>query len=97
MSRYDFAIDEEKLGNVASDMKSKADEVRTKIEEIYNIIDNTLAQSWRSSAYDDFKAGCHKYEMGLYELANMIEIFGITCDTLGGDAEALMDEIKTKF
>lgn len=97
MSRYDFAVNEEKLGNVADDMKKKADELRSKINDVYMIIDNTLSQHWKSTAYDDFKDGCHKYEMGLHELANMIELFGVSCERIGADSERLMDQVNTRF
>lgn len=96
MSRYDFAVDEGKLGTVSGDMKSKAEEVRGKIKEIYDLVDG-LNASWKSSAYDDFKNGCYKYKPGLEELANMIEFFGTTCDKIATDSETLMADIKTKF
>lgn len=96
MSRYDFAVDEGELGTVCTSMKDKAGEIRTKIGEIYSLIDG-LNSSWQSTAYDDFKNGCYKYKPGLEELANMIEFFGTSCDKIGADSETLMNDINAKF
>ena len=96
MSRFDFAVDEGELGTVSTNMKDKAGEIRTKIGEIYSLIDG-LNGSWKSSAYDDFKNGCYKYKPGLEELANMIEFFGTTCDKIATDSETLMTDINAKF
>lgn len=96
MSRYDFAVNEEELGTVCTNMKDKAEEIRTKINEIYSLIDG-LSASWQSSAYDDFKNGCYKYKPGLEELANMIEFFGTTCDKFATESETLMTDVNSKF
>ena len=96
MSRYDFAVNEEELGTVSTSMKDKAEEIRTKIKEIYDLIDG-LNASWQSTAYDDFKNGCYKYKPGLEELANMIEFFGTTCDKFATESETLMTDVNSKF
>ena len=49
MSRYDFAVNEEELGTVSTSMKDKAEEIRTKIKEIYDLIDG-LNASGQSTA-----------------------------------------------
>ena len=96
MSRYDFAVDAGELRDVSKNMKSKSDEITTKIGEIYDLVDG-LNASWKSSAYDDFKNGCYKYKPGLEELANMIEFFGTTCDKLAADSDTLMSDVAGKF
>ena len=94
---YDFVVDEEKLEDVGTTMTGKADEIRSKIAELYNIIDVDLSQSWQSSAYDMFKDACHNYEQGLYEIANMIEMFGNSARDFGEAADTLLTNINSKF
>lgn len=94
---FDFVVDEGHLDEVGSTMTGKADEIRGKIAELYNIIDVDLAQSWQSPAYNMFKEACHNYEQGLYEVANMIEIFGNSATEFGTAADTLLTNINNKF
>ena len=94
---YDFVVDEGRLADVGSHLLNKADEFKTMITELYNIIDVDLAQSWQSPAYDKFKETCATYKQGLYEVANMIDIFGNSANEFSDAADTLLTNINTKF
>lgn len=94
---YDFVVDEGHLDEVGTTMTGKADEIRTKIQELYGIIDDELFKSWKGAAYNTFKEACHNYEPGLYEVANMIEAFGKTAMNLSDAANTLLNDIKNEF
>lgn len=94
---YDFVVDEGRLADVGSHMLNQADELRTKITELYKIIDEDLAQSWKSPAYDSFKETCATYKQGLFELANMIDVFGNSANEFSDAADTLLTNINSKF
>ena len=94
---YDFVVDEGRLADVGSHMLEQADDFRTKVDELYKIIDEELAQSWQGPAYDSFKDVCSSYKQGLYELANMIDVFGHSAQEFSVAADDLLTDINNKF
>ena len=63
----------------------------------YNIIDNDLSNSWQSTAYDEFKTGCHNFEGALGELADMIEMFGSSFGGAGTAASDMLTDIDNRL
>ena len=94
---YDFVVDEGRLADVGSHLINKAEDFKTMIKELYDIIDVDLAQSWQSPAYDKFKETCATYKQGLYEVANMIEVFGDSANEFSDAADTLLTNINAKF
>ena len=94
---YDFVVDEGRLADVGKHMLEQADEFRTKVEELYKIIDEDLAQSWQGPAYDSFRDVCNNYKQGLFELANMIDVFGHSANEFSSAADSLLTDINNKF
>lgn len=94
---YNFAVDEEKLGTVCDTMTGKANEVRELVDSIYNIINDDLSNYWKSTAYDNFRDTCSKYRVGLNELANMIELFGNSAQSISEAAGEMFTGINSKF
>ena len=97
MSRYDFAVNVDSLDDVSSELTTIANDIRTKTTEIYNIIDNDLSNSWQSTAYDEFKTGCHNFEGALGELADMIEMFGSSFGGAGTAASDMLTDIDNRL
>ena len=94
---YNFAVDEDYLLEVCDTMTGYAQSVREKIEEIYNIINVDLAEYWVSSAYENFRDTCGNYRIGLNELANMIELFGGSAESISNASNVLMTNVNNKF
>lgn len=97
MATFDFAVNIDTLDEVSAELKSIAEELRTKTTEIYNIIDNDVSNSWQSTAYDEFKAGCHNYEGALRELADMIDMFGSSFEGVGTSADEMLKDIDNRL
>lgn len=94
---YNFAVDEEKLETVCDTMTGKANEVRELVDSIYSIINDDLSNYWKSTAYDNFRDTCSKYRVGLNELANMIELFGNSAQSISEAAGEMFTGINSKF
>lgn len=97
MATYNFAINIENLEDVSSELKKIAEELRTKTTEIYNIIDNDLSQDWQSTAYDEFKTGCHNFEGALGELADMLDMFGTSFEGVSTAADEMFKDIDKRL
>lgn len=97
MATYNFAVNVDTLDDVSTELKKIAEELRTKTTEIYNIIDNDLSQDWQSTAYDEFKTGCHNFEGALGELADMIDMFGTSFSGVGTAADDMLKDIDNRL
>lgn len=97
MATFDFAVNIDTLDEVAAELKDIAEQLRTKTTEIYNIIDNDVSNSWQSTAYDEFKTGCHNYEGALRELADMIDMFGSSFEGVGTEADKMLLDVDNRL
>lgn len=95
---YDFAVDSNITEDVViAKLNQAADEIETKIGEIFSLIDG-MNESWSGESYDLFKAKCTEYRPALEGLVIMLEAFSkIFSDNILPAIETLKVDVDSAF
>lgn len=90
-----MTADTEKMRNAAADVASEEQKYSTSIEEIDNLITNTLAECWGDEAYDELKTKyTSKSRPDLQELGRLINEFSQNLTSAADDLDAAINSLR---
>lgn len=90
-----MTADTEKMRNAAQDVASEEKLYTTSIQEIDNLITNTLGQCWGDEAYDELKAQyTSKSRHDLEELGRLLREFSTSLTTAADDLDKAINSLR---
>lgn len=90
-----MTADTEKMRNAAADVASEEKKYSTSIEEIDNLITNTLAECWGDEAYDELKTQyTSKNRADLQELGRLLNEFSQSLTNAADDLDKAISSLR---
>ncbi len=90
-----MTADTEKMRNAAADVANEEKKYSTSVQEIDNLITNTLGECWQDEAYDELKAKyTSKNRADLQELGNLLKEFSTSLETAADDLDRAINSLR---
>lgn len=90
-----MTADTQIMRNAAADVSSEEKKYSTSVQEIDNLITNTLAQCWGDEAYDDLnKEYTNKSRQDLQELGQLLREFSTSLTTAAEDLDRAINSLR---
>ena len=90
-----MTADTQVMRNAAADVVSEEKKYSTSIQEIDNLITNTLAQCWGDEAYDQLnKEYTSKSRQDLQELGLLLKEFSTSLTTAADDLDRAINSLR---
>lgn len=94
---YTFALDTDKMTNLATELKTTSTNIQDGIESIFTSVDGMEGNCWSGSSYTKFRDGAHNYKGALDTLDEVVKAFEQELEKLNSPAIEAITAIEEQI